>query len=238
MRSLIVVLLFYLLVGCNDDETTRIWPDPLEGLPNAGPLKFDAPAIGQRSYYISFRGVKDGTSETVRYEHTNDTIVLAITGTESNRWIVKEYLTPGSDIRQAAGEDASLDSVFVTRLMIDTDSIYFGDPTGAPYYSYLFAISKNDFFSLPMSLIDEPATQNPSCSPFIARKSDEMQYALGYTLFGQTFDHLNIYPDNSMTATDGPALMYVYAPEYGIVRMSVINPMAPERATGWDLVSR
>lgn len=236
MRSLIVVLFLSFLIGCNDDETTRTWPDPLEGLPDNGPLRFDAPAIGQRSYYISFRGYKEPNSQSVVYEYTRDTLVLAITGQESNYWIIKEFLTLGSDIRQAAGADASLDSVYVIRLKTDTDSVYLGDPTGKSYYSYFFAIDQNKLFSLPLSLIDEPAAQNPTCSPFIARNSDAMQYALNYTQKGQTFDHLNIYADNSMTATDGPALMYVYGKAYGFVRMSVINPMVSERATGWDLV--
>jgi hypothetical protein len=237
MRLLIALLLLCFIVSCSDDESRKVWPDPLEGLPDEGPVRFDDPAIGQRSYYVSFKAFDDDAIESVKYENHTDTVVLAITGKESVHWIVKEFLTEGSTIRQAS-DDSSLDSVYVTMLRIDSDSIYLGNPSGEPYYSYFFAIRRDDLFTLPLSLITEPAKQNPTCSPFSSRNADAMEYALNYAQLGQTFDHLNVYADNSMTALDGPALMYAYAPSYGFVRMSVISPWIPDKATGWDLHPR
>jgi len=233
MRTLIAMLLLSFIIGCDDDDTPGdVWPDPLEGLSDEGPVQFDNPVIGQRSHYLSFTAFDDNTPN-LRYEYRFDTLVLAITGKESDLWIVKQFLTEGSISRQAGGEDL----VYITTLDIDADSVYFADPSGKPNYSYVFAIYANDRFALPLAQINQPATHNPACSPFAIRYSDAMQYASNYTQLGKTFDHLNIYGDNSRTDTDGPALMWAYGPAHGIVRMSVINPWVPEKATGWDLVS-
>ena len=83
MRSRIALLLLSSFISCSDEEPIRKqWKDPLEGLPDNGPVSFDEPAIGQRSYYISFRAFDDYTTDIDQYEYRTDTLVLAITGKE------------------------------------------------------------------------------------------------------------------------------------------------------------
>ena len=106
------------------------------------------------------------------------------------------------------------------------------------YYSNFFGIAANRLFKLPLALVTAPAEQNATCSPFSGRNATSMEFALNYPQLGQTYDHLNVYADNSMTPTDGPALMYTYAPSYGFVRMTMINPWVGNEAAGWDLVPR
>ncbi len=237
IRFFVTFLILSVVCSCSDEgPVSKKWQDPLEGLPDNGPVRFDEPAIGQRSYYVSFRATNDFISENVQYEYITDTLVLAITGKESVGWIVNEFIAEGSTSRQSADDDTPLDSVYVTMLQIDADSIYIGNLSGESYYSNFFGIRGNSLFKLPLSLVAEPSKQNPTCSPFASRNADTMEYSINYTQLGQTYDHLNVYADNSMTATDGPALMYVYSPSYGFVRMSAINPWVPDEATGWDLI--
>ncbi len=237
MRSVIMLVLLSVVSSCADDDPVgKKWMNPLEGLPDNGPVRFDEPAIGQRSYYVSFRAYNDNTPGNVRYEYITDTLVLAITGKETVGWIVNEFITEGSTSRQSADDDTPLDSVYVTMLQIDADSIYIGNSSGESFYSNFFGIRGNSLFKLPLSLVAEPSKQNPTCSPFASRNADTMEYSINYTQLGQTYDHLNVYADNSMTATDGPALMYAYSASTGFVRMSAINPWVFDQATGWDLV--
>ena len=237
MRTLVAIFLLSSLVNCSDDvPDSKRWKDPLEGLPDNGPLRLDEPSIGQRSYYVSFRATNDFTTEDVQYKYFGDTLVLAITGKQSDYWIINEFMSQGSAFRLSLEDDSYLDSVYVTTLRIDSDSIYFGDPSGKSYFSYFFGIQANSLLKLPLALVTEPAKENPACSPFSSRNADSMEYSLNYTQLGQPYDHLNVYADNSMTATDGPALMYAYSPSYGFVRMSAINPWVADTAAGWDLV--
>jgi hypothetical protein len=239
MRILVTLVIFSIVSSCTDEEpVVKKWRDPLEGLPDKGPLRFDEPAIGQRSYFVSFRATNDFTTEEVQYEYVGDTLVLAITGKQSDYWILNEFITQGSSSRLSLEDDSVLDSVYVTTLRIDSDSVYFGDPSGKSYFSNFFGIPANSLFKLSLALVTESAKENPTCSPFLSRNADSMEFSLNYIQLGQTYVHLNVYGDNSMTATDGPALMYVYAPSYGFVRMSAINPWVSDRAAGWDLTSR
>lgn len=243
IRPLAFVLIFSIIISCVDDQSIineiifiTVKPDPLKGLPDAGPLRFDSPAIGQRSYYAYFKAFTDKTTGAVHYEYSTDTIVLAITGKKGDQWIVKDFLTPGSYSIQTKKGTFNYDSVFVTLMDIDTDSIAFTRPAPDIYSTYFFVFN-NARFAIPLSPVSEPAAQNPTCSPFLFFGSDTMAYALNYTQLGQTFDHVNIYMDYSEVETDGAGITYVYEPPEGFVRMTWLNPLIAN-AGGCDLVPR
>jgi hypothetical protein len=204
-------------------------PDPLAGLPDKGPVSFDQPAIGQRSYYVNFRAFNKTATEDVRFEYSTDTLVMAVTGRESDRWILKEFITEGSTSLPS-------DTIFTLSLRIESDFASFSEPSGGSYYSNFLAIRYGESIKFPMLLIAEPSKENPTCSPFASINSNEMEFARNYTQFGQTFDHLNIYQDYTATATDGAGFMYVYSPINGFVRMTVFNPWVYEPVIGWDLI--
>jgi hypothetical protein len=227
---LVLLILSTFLMSCDDEESAvKEKKDPLAGLPDEGPVHLDNPVIGQRSYYIRFRAFDKTDTEDIRFDYTTDTLVLAVTGNESGKWLLKEFITEGSTT-------LSSDTVFLLSLVVDSDSASFAGPSGGPYYSNFFGIPPGESLKFTMDLIAEPAIQNPTCSPFASRYSNDMEFALNYTQFSQTFDHLNIYQDYSATATDGPGLMYVYAPAHGFVRMTVFNPWVYNEVTGWDLI--
>jgi hypothetical protein len=244
VRNLGFFLIFTLFISCvdhqfinNDVIIIRVKPDPLKGLPDAGPVRFDNPAIGQRSYYVLLKASVNGATHEVVYEYGPDTLVIAITGKNASQWIMKDFLTPGSYSIQTDKGTFSFDSVFVTLLEINADSIAFTRPANDIYSTYFFIFSYDGRLAFPLALVSEPSQQNPDCSPYFYLDHEPMAYALNYTQLGQTFDHLNVYMDYSEIATDGAGLMYIYGPSSGFVRMTAYNPWG-NNALGWDLIPR
>ena len=244
MRSTVFFLALAMLFSCIDEQTIiheivfiNVKPDPLKGIPDEGPLQFDNPAIGQRSYYVSFKAFLDIATKNARYEYVTDTLVLGIAGKESDHWILKEFLTPGSYSIQTKKGDFKTDSVYVTLIQLTPDSIIFSRPSTTLFSTYFFTFYGNNRLSLPLVPVTEPAKQNPTCSPFFSLWPDTMGYSLNYSQLGQTFDHLNIYVDNTEVELDGSTLMYVYGHSYGFVRATVQSELI-QNLKGWDLAPR
>jgi len=248
MRNIALLLICLFLANCSPDDPTTdnptddpeivIKPNPLEGLPDEGPIRFDNPTIGQRSYYAYFKATYDNTTKNVNFEYTTDTLVLAITRQDADHWIVKEFLTDGSASNLPSGGVWSgwADSVFVRHLRVDSDSIYFTRPASANLFSFLFVGEKRKF---PLQLVTDSTPLNPGCLPTFGYSSEEwMQYTLDYTQFGQTFNHLNDYFDYREMAGDGLGFMYVYSPSSGIVRWTWVSAWEIFDAEGWDLVPK
>lgn len=244
IQKLVFVVTLSLLIGCVDHQSVindiiiiTVKPDPLKGLPDAGPVRFDNPGIGQRSYYVYFRAIEDKTTKAVSYEYSTDTLVLAITEKKGSRWVMKDFLTAGSYSIQTKKGTFNYDSVFVTLLEIEADSMVFTRPAPDIYSTYFFTFNRNGRLSFPLPPVSDPAAQHPGCSPFFSFSSDTMAYVLNYVQLGQTFDHLNIYMDYSQVELDGAAITFVYKPSKGFVRTTWFNPMFWD-AGGWDLIPR
>lgn len=235
MKIYLVIFLALLATGCSsDDPTENNLPtenDPLQGLPDNGALRFDNPEVGQRSRYIFFIATTDDVTKTVTLHYYPDTLVLAITGNESNKWVIKEFLTNGSkegNWRSFANEE------IVRHLTIDKDSAYFSRPANAFFFSYLFL---GDSRKIPLQVVNDPAPLNVDCMPFFGIKADIwVQYSTDYKLHGQFFSHLNEYFDYTPMTTDGHGFMWAYGAPYGIVRWTWVNPWDYSKAQGWDLI--
>jgi hypothetical protein len=243
MRSRGLFLIMSLLISCIDhqdivnDIKILVWTDPLKGLPDEGPVQFDNPVIGQRSYYVFFRAFQEAPANNVRYEYITDTLAVGISGKNATHWILKEFFTAGSYSFQTAEGGFNTDSVYVTLMQIKGDSINFIRPSPELYSTYFFYFEIVDRLAFPLSKASDPAPQNPTCSPFFDHSFSGMEYALDYAQLGQTFDHLNIHADYSRIESDGPGLMYVYGSSHGFVRRTGFNPWTGE-AAGWDLIPR
>ena len=244
MRCAIFFLVMLALARCVDhqDIINEIkiitWTDPLKGLPDKGPLRFDLPEIGQRSYYVYFKASSLGPGSNVQYEYLTDTLVVAISEKKSTSWILKEYFTAGSFSFHSQDGTFDTDSVYVTIMSVDQDSVFFARPHPDLYSTYFFYFERDQSIKLPLAPVSDPALQNANCSPFYYDHfPNGMEYTLDYEQLGQTFDHLNIFADYSELEVDGPGLMYVYDPAHGFVRRTGFNPWT-SKAGGWDLVPR
>ena len=226
--------------GACKDQTTidpSAWQDPLEGLPDAGPLRFDEPAIGQRSRFVFFEARADSNNLSPKYQYSPDTLVMAFTGKAGDNWIVSEFLTEGSLSRthpELGYLKPDPDTVYSTYLQTTSDSILFTKKSGHFEYSYALA---NAGLRLPKALTDAPATQNDDCQPFLGYSTYVwLEYALNYQRNGHNFDHLNLHFDYHEMAFDGFGYCFVYAPKYGFVRAAWVSAWTPDLARGWDLL--
>src|SRR5688572_23543357 len=201
VKYTLLLVLALTFLGCSSEDP-GISPDPeykkenpLEGLADKGAIRFDKPEIGQRSFYVFFNASENNNTQEISFDYFADTLVLAITGQEANKWIVKEFMTEGStSVTSDDGHWGSIaDSVITTHLEVDADSAYFSKAQGAIPISFVFAGVSTAFPLLP---VGDPAPLNADCLPILDYESRSfMQYAVNYSQFGQTFEHLNIYFD-------------------------------------------
>lgn len=227
-------LLFVLIVaGCSSDDDPInkqpevIWKDPLEGLPDKGQIRFDNLEVGQRSRYVFFKATKDNVTKNVTLNYIADTLVLAITAQETNRWVIREFIAPGS-------QNMKYDEQEVIRyLKVDSDSAYFTRPS-----AYIFSwIYLHDTRTIPLKPVTDPAPLNPDCLPLFGYDSKiSTKYTVNYSQLGQTFTHLNNYFDYREMSTDGSGFMYAYGPSYGFVRWTWVSAWDQDKAEGWDLL--
>jgi hypothetical protein len=232
MRIYFPLLFVLVFAGCSSDEPTKApddeWEDPLEGLPDKGPIRLDNLEIGQRSRYVYFEATRNLPGGDVSLSYVPDTLVLAITGKESNKWVVREFMTPGSE--NLAFED----EVVLRHLSVDSDSAYFTKPLNAYVFSWIFL---HDARTIPLKPVTDPAPLNPDCLPIFGYESDiSVQYTTDYSQLGQTFHHLNDYFDYTEMKTDGHGFMYAYGPTYGLVRWTWVSAWTQDKAEGWDLL--
>lgn len=242
-RNLINLVLVYFLIsigftGCSDESDKEPeFNDPLKHLPDKGTMNFESPAIGQRNRFVFFKATYSPTSGDVDFTYHPDTLVIAITGKSSETWIVTEFLTKGSNSRLHPANStwgSTGDSVFVSNLVIDDDSIQFSRP-GNSWVS--FTILKGQKF--PLTLVSDDFPENVGGLPHFTGYLTSlrwMEYVKNYERLGKTFDRLNIYFDYRDVATDGSGLTILYGPTYGLVRMAWVNPWTPDVAAGWDLI--
>ena len=226
------LILAFLFAACSSDDpiitSNSARKDLLERLPDKGLIRFDNPEVGQRSRYVSFQASKDVATDEVTFIYKPDTLVLIITQKESDKWVVREFLTEGSE------NDFLQDEVVIRHLSVDSDSAYFSRPSSAFSVSLVFI---GDRMNIPLQPVSEPAPLNPDCMPLFGYETKVwMQYTTNYSQFGQTFHHLNDFYDYSEMAGDGLGLMYAYGPSYGLVRWTWVSAWEQDKAEGWDLL--
>lgn len=237
---ILLFALFFSLLACseNNEESKSIFLDPIEHLPDEGDINFENPKVGQRSRYRYFEAIYSYETKEVSFTYHMDTLVIAITEGSDGRWIVKEFLTGGSDSRSKknSGWGHMVDSVFQSNLSLEDDSIYFyRDPED---WFVTFAFQKDQKF--PFSLVSNDAPKNDSALPRfnIAVADNWTEYIEDFDYFGKLYPRLNIYYDYREVASDGWGYMYVYGPSDGIIRYTWISAWSPEKAVGWDLILR
>ena len=235
-----------LLAGCvdhnieepPDDLTDEEFIDPLEDLPDEGPISFQKPKIGQRSAYVFFEATYTRSNGNVDLNYDTDTLIIAITGKESSSWIIKDFLTGGSKARLHP-EDSFwgnvADSVFSSRLEIGSDSVHIFRH-GARYATTFCFLVEQEF---PLSLVADNFPQNEMALPFFGVGGGRwMEYVKDFVRMNKTYEKLNIFFDNRWNEVDGPGYMHVYGADEGLVRNTMVNPWVPDEAVGWDIIPR
>ena len=231
-RPSLLLALLALLYACKKDDA----PDVLR--PQAttpGQIRFDALAIGQVSHYLGLNGhhyhpaIVDSP-----FEYTDDTLRLEIVAQDANGYKVAETLHYVGEVNTWI-DGSLMDSTFYYYLRVSNDTLHF-TPIGSPYvFSRIFRnpVSRN---GLPLGKIESPKVEIKdwrSTFPSWAKRWEG--YTENYTLFGKTYDHLNVIVENTAMAVDGPGETYVFSKPYGIVRFSEYGGW-PQAGYGWDLI--
>jgi hypothetical protein len=238
---LIIVMICFLL-SCSEsdnDEFITTFTDPLQGIVDQGELNFADPAVGQRSKFVLFKATYSYTSEEVTMVYQPDTLVLAITEQRSDRWIIKEFLTAGSDSRLKNNTGYwwnMADSVCQSNLRIDNDSIYVDRNAGNGFITFAFPQPQK----FPFSLVSDQAPEYDNAFPLfqISNANRWTAYIENYDHRGTVFPRLNIYFNYTEVAFDGWGYTYVYGPSDGLVRIAWVSAWSPTEAAGWDLIPR
>ena len=225
-RQILILLFPILLAGCSlqpevEDVFAHSNPnrfkDPLIGLPDLGPIRFDRPFAGQRSYYIGFKVNRTDyvTNELVWEYDYSDTLVVAITrGGHNGPWEITEFFTEYS---QGFREPEVVRSLEVT-----SDSIYLMKPE-IHKFSYLLG-SENLVW--PVAQITD--SLNSDGLPYLGHSYKIWyQYTVNLNQFDQVYDSLNVYYDYTEMTGDGLGVTFVYSTKYGVVRM--------EWASAWNM---
>lgn len=241
-----VFALAFTLIRCTDSEPPvdpvpekeepKEFIDPLAGFPDEGPVSFENPVVGQRSYYVLFEAVKTG--DNINFQYKPDTLVFAITKKESGVWVVTEFLTEGSNSRvkpEGSYFGAWGDTLFLSNLEFESDSIHFYKDPDKLFVS--FASHREQKF--PLQPVADNVRKNPDGLPvFGASGTRWMEYTENLTVLGKTFPRLNMYFDYTEMSTDGYGYTYVYDSSDGLVRSAWVNYWSSDEAAGWDLLPR
>ncbi len=227
MKLCFYLIIVSFIVSCTTEPIEPVENDPLKDLPNLGPIRFDAPAIGQRNKYVYFTGTKDDIS----FSYTGDTVVLAITGTSSAGWILSEFLTPKSDLKATS---SYADSIFTRTLTIRTDSIIITKPTQYAYNSFFLYGERLAFQAFP---VPDTEPYNEKCRPLFEYSINKwVEYSSNFNHSGTTFSKVNIYFDYRAMSGDGTGLMHAYDPTKRFVRIAWVSYWDLYKVRGWDLL--
>lgn len=200
---------------------------------NTNPVKFDQLAVGQVSHYIGLLGENYFENGAGTFTYTDDTLVIEVVSRDAHGYKIAESLRYVGDIDPWMGFER--DSVYTYYLNVRNDSLIVS-PIGTDYLKS--RIMGYPFQSAGLSLLPVSGpkvnltgwkTDLSYCECF------REGYVENYTLFGTTYDRLNVVIDNSPMALDGNGATYVYAPDHGIVRFSTYGWWT-QSGYGWDLL--
>lgn len=211
-------------VACKDPN---VGPDDNQNpIDDAGYIRFDSPAVGQKSSFIHFvaNGYWEKTPMPISY--TRDTIHWEITK-QINKYTfeITERLS-GTYF----GEDASNSAPAVIKLTIATEGVILttNNITSSPL------LGNRDTVELALNTTKEYTFKewrigdNSETSPYFG-------YVSNYMANDYSYDRLDIYSDFTPTNYDGVGLLFAYNPKYGMVRHYAMNPWLGD-ISGFDLI--
>jgi len=230
MQKQLLLLLLLVVIALNSckKDCPEI-PDPTTG----DGLRFDNLAVGQTARYIGLLGENYYTPSTGDFAYTDDTLLLKIVAQDANGFQVAESLHYVGDVDDWMAQEK--DSTYFYYLKVQNDTIRV-QPIGSDFlHSRIFTYGVSQS-GLPLKKI---TSQQVSISgwktSFNYCECRQEGYAVGYELFGQTYDYLNVIVENSFMAVDGPGETYVFSKNHGIVRFSEYGWWT-QAGYGWDLI--
>jgi hypothetical protein len=224
-RFAILVVSAVLLHACKKDPIS---------FPAGGGIRFDSMAVGQSARYVCLFGENYVSVTSGDFVYTDDTLVMEIVAQDANGFKVAERLRYAGTVHAWMADEP--DETYYYYLSTENDSLQLKPASAGLLRSRIFSYGMTTKRKLPLTDI----TTNPVAiagwkTAFPYCECRQEGYALDYSLFGQTYDRLNVVVENSDMAVDGPGETYIYAPQYGIVRFSIYSWWT-QSGYGWDLL--
>lgn len=227
-QALIFLSFLTFLSACKKEDPQH------EPMPASNRIRFDRPAVGQVSKYIGLAGEDYYSASYDQYEYSDDTLHLEIIAKDNNGYKVAESLHYVGDVH--AWLDSEKDSTYQYYIQVTNDTLRV-IPIGPAYLrSRIFGyhISQEGIL---LKKIESPKVEILGWKTgFNYCECRQQGYTENYTLFGKTYDRLNVIVENSPMAWDGSGETYVFSKSFGIVRFSTYGWWT-QSGYGWDLLS-
>jgi hypothetical protein len=246
MRNLklfsVLILLTQLLLffGC-DNEDDVMMNEP------ADPAVFDF-EVGQKILYSLFEGERyNDNAENELFAYTNDTLEVEVINKEGNVYTFRERILPSSAMHQSADDYYWLnkDSVYTNEWVFENDTLKILRGENVGFFSHL--LLDHGFLLVPSGSIERgfllPLQDFIEQQVFIEGwktsedycECDMDLYTEKYSLFGVSYDRLNVAIRNTPMQSDGHGSTYIYNTKEGIVR-SVSYSWWTGTGFGWDRI--
>ena len=226
-KSLVFLALLTSLSACKKDSPLDV-PEPA-----SKNIRFDLPAVGQVSRYLGLAGEDYYTNNYDHFEYSDDTLRLEIVAKDNNGYKVAETLHYVDVVHSWLDWDKDSTYYYYLRVTNDTLKVI---PIGETYLrSRIFAYNLSQQ-GLPLKKIESPEVEILGWkTSFNYCECRQTGYAENYSLFGKTYDRLNVIVENSAMALDGNGETYVFSKPFGIVRFSTYGWWT-QSGYGWDLL--
>lgn len=196
-------------------------------------LRFDTPAIGQKSTYIALRAKNYFNPDSIAFEYLTDTLVVEIVDQTDDFFVINEYLTPGSASRHGMGNESFPDSTFTYQIKVTGGTLRVMDIGNDYVQSRLFQFYNR---TVPLNAIAAPEvdirgwkTSFPYCECY------NEGFTTNYEQLARRYDRLNVVMDDVDMQLDGVGHTFLYSKKYGLVRKTVVSWWTQE-GQGWDLL--
>ncbi len=209
-------------VGCVDQTVSP----PAE----PGPVRFDRPAVGQRSRYLFFTCDHYGSPTQGTQTYAPDTLQWVVRD-RNGEWLrIEESLTPGSASLHGATNVSDPDSIYSYWLQIVDDSLWVDART---HSRILWSRTEHLY---PLAPVAGPQTQFIGWQPDLPYHESLVTASVrDHAQLEQQFDRLNLLMDNRDMQFDGHGRFFAYAAESGFVRWATYGWWT-RSGHGWDLL--
>lgn len=225
---LLPILLAFIACSKGDDSIPEV-KEPFVSIP----MDLTNLQTGQKFRYVLLTGDNYRSVDGENYAYTGDTLELEVLQSEPGRYLVSERITQMSNMKTDTsiyywrGENTVYANYWVIRndsLIIETDKDYFYNSHLLPMYEP--NLSLNDFVTQEVQINGWKTSAN-----YIEYNAG--LFTLGFNLFGETYDRLNVYINNEHMQYDANGFTTVYSIEHGIIRTSEYTWWTQE-GYGWD----
>ncbi|MCB0651899.1 MAG: hypothetical protein KDC85_11545 [Saprospiraceae bacterium] len=234
MRYLFFFILAVFISSCTKLSTETFVPTDTLTVFNDNPIMFCGLEVGQKSAYVLLQGNQYFNNQANDdYQYLHDTLIAEIVAQDENGFLVKEYLTPGSD-PLPDGVYYMADSTYQYYLKTHLDSIKIYHPEAE--YGILSLLYWHNDQTLALSNFTNQEADIVGWKTSLSYcECDQTAYDPFYELFGTPYENLNISILNAFMQVDGPGSTYIYSNLNGMIRTSHYGWWT-QSGFGWDLL--